>query len=924
MRERPPVSRALALSAALLFLPLVGAAQAVLTHTDVAAMRTGDEAPFEARVLTLFDPPALLGPYSRHVWNHPGPLVFWLFGPPYLAFGRAPFVIQLAALALSALVLASIVRSVFVLAHGVAARATALVLVAALVAKTSATLDPSGLAVSWGPACTLLPFAALVLLSAELGTGVWRVAPFVVLLHAFVVQTHVLYFVPATLAAGMGAALAMRASPRAPDRKRSLRRAGIALGVLWAPVVLDELLGSGNLERIARFFVEERVGTPPDALGALTLFVWRATEPFRDLVGLGPDVATADPLDRVGTLAFVLAALALLPTLALLLWAALRRGEPAAQGGRVLAGTALAVLVLSGPTLLRVDLPQWPYLTWWIGALVVVGLVGAGAALLPREIDAHGERIASAACALAVTVIGLHTLGQISREATLGAERTRDDGEGIAEIFPIVEHLYACRPETQLDVAIEPLWGVLGTTIDHLGRAGTRAHVAPGWEFMFGPGYHGGDADARVTIMGEGDHGCRAIARGRWLRVGDCRGELGRPAAQGTTSTLPLTPWLTPDAGGALTFGLPPARLSHIAVTSTEPRRMRVEGSRDGRTWEDVAVLEPEARDGTFVHAADLPGGLVLRALRISPSDGALPLDPDAAHLEVDGELESVRVVDGSLPLATLAPLTDGVVPSGDVSLDDASLVRFDADDAAITVELPSFPVDALALTADAHAFRVEASVDGEHFEEIGRIPAPHAPGLSTRRFYFDQDVLASHVRLVAVPDARATYVAEVAPVRAPGAALDVGLRDARPGMREGFSAHEGDDAWAWIVGHHAEAAIPWSSASAGEDGADVLVSVVPFVGLTTLGTLTVRVGSASTSLPLSRGPQTLHAHVPREALEEATASGVVTIALDPSDAISPAARGLGDDARELSVAVHRIELRPAYAFCAELTPPAR
>lgn len=210
-KDAPSASpRALHVAAALLFLPLVGALLEVLAHPEVATQRIGDEAPFEARALTLFDPPALLGPYSRHQWNHPGPFAFWLFGLPYLALGRHAFVLSLAALALNAAALASIVRSVHVLARSFAARALGLVCVAILVGKVSVTLDPAGTATTWGPACTLLPFAALVLLAAELGTGALGVLPFAVLLHALVVQTHVLYLVPATLACASATCSALR------------------------------------------------------------------------------------------------------------------------------------------------------------------------------------------------------------------------------------------------------------------------------------------------------------------------------------------------------------------------------------------------------------------------------------------------------------------------------------------------------------------------------------------------------------------------------------------------------------------------------------------------------------------------------------------------------------------------------------------
>ncbi len=931
--EPAPVPRALRIAVALLFLPLLGALLEVLAHPEVATQRVGDEAPFEARVLTLFDPPALLGPYSRHQWSHPGPLAFWLFGLPYHALGRASFVIPLAALALSAAALASIVRSVLVLTPSLAGRAFGLVCVAILVGKASLTLDPAGTATSWGPACTLLPFAALVLLAAELGTGAWRTWPLVLLLHAFVVQTHVLYLVPASLAVAIGSGLGWRASSASASRARVLGRGGVVLAVSWAPVVIDELVVSGNLEQIAAYFLGARAAASPDAAGAAVLFAWRATEPFRDLIGLGPPVARPDPMEEVSVVA-VAAASATVLALAIVLARGLARPPRAPRdGARILAGLVLALLVTGAPLLLRVDVPEWPYLTWWVGALSVLGLLAAGATHLRRALDAHSSRVASVACVGAVLVVGLHTEAQIGRAARSAVEHGRRDADALEPLLPVVAHAHACRPALQLDVGEPSLWGVLGATLTHFGRAGTRLHVAPGWEFMFGRGYHGGDAGARLVILPWDDHGCPAVGRGEHLRLADCRGEGETVVARAAAVPLALTPWQAEGAtgdpawlfdgergadgapwnapgalvlaeGARITFGLPPARLTRVAITSDDNDVLRVEHTSDGEHWDRLADLAPTGAWGQRTHVLDLPGDRVVRALRVGPvaGDGAYAI----SEIAVEGEPDAVRVVTSVGARGDLGAITDG-------DAGDLRAVPFEGEAPSITIELPSFPVAAIAVTATtSREVRVEASVDGHTFWEVGRIRAAASESAATRRFHLDDDVLASHVRLTALAGADPWRVAEITPLRAPGAAVDVGLRAARSSLREGFSRHEGDEGWAWIVGRRAVVAVPWPASLPRAEGADVLVSLAPFDGLTSPGTLSVRAGGTSVDVPLAAGLQTVRAHLPARAL----ATDELAITLEASDAISPQALGRSDDARELSLAVHRVEVRPSFLFC--------
>ena len=932
--------RPFAAAALLLAVPFVTALVQVLIHADSALRRTGDEAPFEARLLTLFEAPPLVGPYSRHQWNHPGPLIFWLFGLPYRLLGRSPVVVQFTALALNLAALGAAVRSVHALVRQPVARAFALAWLGVLVAKVSATLDPSGLAVSWSPSCTLLPFAVLVLVSAELGVGRWERLQLAVLLHGFVTQTQVVYAVPATLALAGGIGLGLRAHP---TERRDLFRAGALLGLLWAPVAYDQFLGSGNLGRVAAFFLEPRVGTSPGLAATLSLFSWRATEPLREVFGLGPPFAGRDPLSQVGQGPLLVAAVAVLSLVALLVRGVITRRTARGDPAFPLAAIPLVLLVTAVPTLLRLDKPEWPYLTWWVGVIAVVGAIGAGATLFVDTLGSQASRRAQVAAVAAVGLVGLVTSAATVNNANYGARRTLDESEGIVEIFPVLEQAYACRQDTQLTVESEPLWGVLGAGLVHLGRSGIQGYVDRSWEFMFGPGYAGGSAGAQLVITGASSRSCRALDRGRWLRVADCRGETGAPGERGEARQLTLTPWrslgargdpgavldaerpadgspwnapgtvVLERAGAELVFGLPVARLSRVSVTSDDNDVYLVQHSRDGHRWEPLTELRPTGSWGLRTHAVELPGGPTPLALRIVPvsGDGSFSV----GDVRVDGEVEALRVSAEVGVVGDLALVTDGRLPRQDATLEDLGAVTLEGLDASLTLELPAIPVEALVITASARrAFLVEGAEDGVHFRELGRVPAVPEAGFVTRRLYLDRDVLASHLRVKPLEGEGPVRIAELAPLRAPGAVVDVGCQDASPALRSGFSEPSADRRWAWIVGRRAELVIPWPLL-AGRD-IDVMVSLAPFVGLPAPGTLTVRAGSWSRTLKLNTGPQTVRARIPADTFD-AWRNGILTLSLEPSEAQSPQSLGHSDDRRELSVAVHRVEVRPAPSWCA-------
>jgi hypothetical protein len=243
--------------AALVALPLIVAAVAVRRPTWYPALDLS-MTEFRVRDVGTSDTPLIglpgrIGPRLEEQGSHPGPLSFYLLAPVYRALGSSPWALQVAAVALNVVALASAVA--IAVRRGGARLGVALAAVLALVV---AGYGPSTLAVPWNPYLPLLWWVVLLL-------AVWSVLcddvamlPVAVFAATLCAQTHVSYLgLVAVLGAVTAVALVLawrRAAPASPERRAVVRWSALALAlgvVLWLPPLVDQAVNDpGNMRAI--------------------------------------------------------------------------------------------------------------------------------------------------------------------------------------------------------------------------------------------------------------------------------------------------------------------------------------------------------------------------------------------------------------------------------------------------------------------------------------------------------------------------------------------------------------------------------------------------------------------------------------------------------------------------------------------------
>jgi len=347
----------------------------------------------------------LVGAQSRFGWDHPGPLMFWLFAPFNWVFG------QTGLLAGAGIVnAAALVGSLYVAFRrgGVAL----LALVAVVGALLTHALGPDLLVEPWNPWVPVLPFLLYVLLAWSVAERDWAALPWLVGIGSFVVQTHVGYAPVAiglgTIACAIGAYGARRAGRRdrqdaeataTPGRMSARRWVVVAIVVgalLWLAPVVQQLTGSpGNLGDIVDSFRH-----PKEALAGWDVGLGVMG---RELAFVGPWITGDDTGSSglVATASTIPAVLVLVATSALgaLAW---RRG--AKDAGRLavlaVAGVALGVIAVSRITgFLGTYLVRW---SWVLAALVWLSLAWS----LWRILD-RATAIRALVAASLVAVLGL-------------------------------------------------------------------------------------------------------------------------------------------------------------------------------------------------------------------------------------------------------------------------------------------------------------------------------------------------------------------------------------------------------------------------------------------------------------------------------------------------------------------------------------
>jgi hypothetical protein len=359
--------------AALTVAPLLACVLLQLLHVDAYEISRGDVATLELRILHAMRFEQTLGPYARFGVSHPGPLLFYVLAPIYALSGRAAGSMYVAAAVISLAATIGIARVTWTRIQGSLPRAAVLVGVAVLLGALMGAHQPLGLATPWNPFVTIVPFGLLLLLAAaaESPSRAWVVG--VVLLHAFVAQSHSVYLLPATVVLALS--LVWRW-----NRRDTVVAVALA-SVLWLPTAIDEIAGTHNLRAVAGVAGgHARVG--------LTL-----TETWTTLV------------DR---LAFGSAVLFVVLVLALAAARWRLRAEPRAFRSRLV---VIAIVTLATATIVvaRLDAPRG-YLVAWLCAVAFVAWLAVALAWIPAELPGRTRLLPIVVAAIAACGSGYHQL----------------------------------------------------------------------------------------------------------------------------------------------------------------------------------------------------------------------------------------------------------------------------------------------------------------------------------------------------------------------------------------------------------------------------------------------------------------------------------------------------------------------------------
>jgi hypothetical protein len=340
-------------------LGLIVAAPIVVAGIDAAGRQwypVGDWAMLELRTNDVGGRHTpLLGPYSRYGWNHPGPLLFWLFAVPYRLTGADPSSLLVAAASVNLASVAGL--TTFAWRRG---RVVLVAAVAVALALVVLNVEPGMVRDPWNPWVTVLPFGLLVMLAWSAVEGDRLALPLAAFVGSFLVHAHV-GFLALVVALWAWSVLGFL---RSGAPRRPLWWSAGVLGICWLPVVIDLAVGQRNLVDMGRHFL----GGDDDPAGLATALGIAA----RQLGHVAPWFGGDEPpnpfggaLLTRGLSVLIVPLIAFLVGLGLAWW---RRAFPALRFQATVALTAVVGVVSVG----RVTDEVFNYLVrwWWMIAVL--------------------------------------------------------------------------------------------------------------------------------------------------------------------------------------------------------------------------------------------------------------------------------------------------------------------------------------------------------------------------------------------------------------------------------------------------------------------------------------------------------------------------------------------------------------------------
>ena len=394
---------------AIVIWPILNAARAAL---DLDWRPSGDWALLTMRVEDVGRDTPIVGPYSRFGWNHPGPLMYWLLAVPYHLFGERPEAILAAAATLNALTVAAL--------SAVAWRRGRLPLVALTMTATVIlihALGPAMIRDPWNPFLTLLPLALTVFLFWSVVEGDFWMWPPLAFLASFELQSHIGYL---PMLAMLGVSVVVITWRRKSfntllpaSTKQRFWVLGISIAVVigcWLPVLLDQVVGTGNLGAITHYFFSN--GDSPAGFG--TAF-HVAADQLR--LPSAPWLGRSELTGLDGALLGSELTALIVPVLPMAgsLWLAVRmRVLAALRLQLVVIATALGGLIATA----RVTGPlfDWVIRWWWvIASLWWLSIVWVLWSVLYERITTQSlQRIATGVLAVGAAIVTLAATGPIT------------------------------------------------------------------------------------------------------------------------------------------------------------------------------------------------------------------------------------------------------------------------------------------------------------------------------------------------------------------------------------------------------------------------------------------------------------------------------------------------------------------------------
>lgn len=382
----------------------------------------GDRSLIELRVRDVGANTPLVGPYSRYGWSHPGPAMYWLWAIPYRLTGSTPVSLLIA----TAVINAGSVAAMLWIAWR-RGRLVLLALTSAVLATLISSVGSQFLVDPWNPFITVLPVGLFVMVTWATVDGERWALPATVGVGTFLVQSHVGYL------AIVGVGALWVAVPRLLEWWRAGHarpeftgitapgRLAWALGVfLWAPVVWDQVLGSGNLSKLVDYFTSSE--DPAVGLGYGAGLAAREVElgaPW--MSGTREPVRIDGGVEATGLRGLWLVLLLLAVGGALSWWAS-RRTElrpDRSRGAALLAGVVASMVVAGVIAVARINEVAFDYLVRWWWALAAVTLLAVAWAFWNAVPPAIGRRLGPVAVGVLALLVGSHSIDSVRSASDL-------------------------------------------------------------------------------------------------------------------------------------------------------------------------------------------------------------------------------------------------------------------------------------------------------------------------------------------------------------------------------------------------------------------------------------------------------------------------------------------------------------------------